>query len=214
MKELIILAKDFSVPMALVDFIPVILFLLGGIILIDSLGNKMNKTQFSLFSSGIIFIVAAGALKATYKLLYAANICDFDSLNKMFFPTQSIGFLLAGIGLILFVIKTKNSNKLLNVAPPVFSGTFLFVGFMCGGLLLMDIALCILSKKVKKCSLMILFIISFVCSLCMGYLSSQDFEQAAMNWIAEGVNVVGQTSFFVGAYLLRKNGLKELIIGE
>ena len=51
---------------------------------------------------------------------------------------------------------------------------------------------------------MILFIISFVCSLCMGYLSSQDFAQASMNWIAEGVNIIGQGSLLVGVLLLNK----------
>jgi len=41
----------------------------------------------------------------------------------------------------------------------------------------------------------------------MGYLSSQDFAQASMNWIAEGVNVVGQGAFLAGVLLLHKNGL-------
>ena len=41
----------------------------------------------------------------------------------------------------------------------------------------------------------------------MGYLSSRKFDNAAMNWIAEGVNTVGQGALFVGAVLLHKNGL-------
>lgn len=41
----------------------------------------------------------------------------------------------------------------------------------------------------------------------MGYLSSRNFDNAAMNWIAEGVNTVGQGALFVGAVLLHKNGL-------
>ena len=44
----------------------------------------------------------------------------------------------------------------------------------------------------------------------MGYLSSQDFAEAAMNWIAEGVNVVGQGTLLLGAILLHKNGLAGL----
>jgi hypothetical protein len=35
-----------------------------------------------------------------------------------------------------------------------------------------------------------------------------------MNWIAEGVNIVGQGSFLAGAYLLHKNGLASLEIRE
>ncbi len=198
----IILTKQFSVPMALVDYIPVVLFGIACFILIKSFTKDMNKAQFTLFASGVINVFVAGFLKATYKLLYAANICDFEPLNNMFFPVQSIGFLLAGIGMIWYVL--NNKKTLLLSVPPVYNGTFLFVGFMCGGLLLLDIALCIISKRMKKPMYMILFILSFICSLCMGYLSSQDFAQASMNWIAEGVNVIGQGVLLIGVVLLNK----------
>ena len=52
--------------------------------------------------------------------------------------------------------------------------------------------------------------LSFICSLGMGYLSSQDFAQAAMNWIAEAVNIVGQGTLLTGTYLLHQNGLADL----
>ena len=81
---------------------------------------------------------------------------------------------------------------------------------MVAGLGVMDTVLCILAAKLKKPGLIAIFVLSFVCSLGMGYLSSKDFTEAAMNWIAEGVNVVGQGSLLVGAYLLHKNGLAEL----
>lgn len=211
MRELLMLAKDFSISMALVDYIPVILFGCAIVILIRSLGSKMNKAQFALFSAGSINVFAAGFLKATYKFLYAAGICDFEALNHMFFPVQSIGFLLAGTALIWFVLeKNFSKNKLNSAVPPVFSGTFLFVGLMCTGLLLLDVALCVISKRLKKSWVMILFILSFVCSLGMGYLSSQDFEQASMNWIAECVNIVGQGTLFAGVLILRKSGLEDL----
>jgi hypothetical protein len=74
----------------------------------------------------------------------------------------------------------------------------------------MDAVLCILSAKLKKPWMIALFALSFVCSLCMGYLSSQNFAETSMNWIAEGVNVVGQGTFLVGVVLLHKNGLAAL----
>ena len=55
-----------------------------------------------------------------------------------------------------------------------------------------------------------MYLLSFVCSLCMGYLSSQDFAQASMNWIAEGINVIGQGSLLGGVWMLHKAGLKDL----
>ena len=202
--------KDFSVSMALVDYIPVIFFAIASVILMRDLYNKMSKGAFALFAAGTIDITCAGALKATYKLLYALGACDFEALNDMFFPVQSIGFLLAGIGILAMLCHKQSKNTVAAVAPPVFSGTFVFVGLMVAGLGIMDVVLCILSAKLKKSGLIALFVLSFVCSLCMGYLSSQDFAEASMNWIAEGVNVVGQGALLAGAVLLHKNGLAEL----
>ena len=202
--------KDFSVSMALVDYIPVILFATAAVILMRDLYNKMSKGAFALFAAGCIDIVCAGALKATYKLLYALALCDFEALDAMFFPVQSIGFLLAGIGILAMICCRQSKSGLLAVAPPVFSGTFVFVTLMVAGLGLLDAVLCILAVKLKKTGVIVLFVISFACSLCMGYLSSQDFAQAAMNWIAEGINVAGQGALLAGAILLHRNGLEEL----
>lgn len=199
--------KDFSISMALVDYIPVIFFAVAVVILMRDLYNKMSKGAFALFAAGTIDIICAGALKATYKLLYAAGVCDFEALNHMFFSVQSIGFLLAGIGIIALICCKQSKSTLLSVAPPVFTGTFVFVALMVLGLGLMDVALCIISAKMKKPSLIVFFVISFICSLCMGYLSSQDFAQASMNWIAEGVNIVGQGALLMGVLSLHKNGL-------
>jgi hypothetical protein len=96
----------------------------------------------------------------------------------------------------------------------VFSGTFVFVGLMVAGLGIMDTVLCILAGKLKKPALIAVFVISFVCSLCMGYLSSQDFAEALMNWIAEGVNVIGQGTLLLGVCLLHKYGLADYKIRE
>lgn len=204
--------NDFSISMALVDYIPVILFFFASSILMRDLYSKMTKASFALFAAGSLNITIAGALKATWKLLYAADVCNFEALDHMFFPVQSIGFLLAGAGILMMLFKNPNkgASALAAVAPPIFSGTFVFVGLMVAGLGVMDAVLCILAVKLKKPALIAIFVLSFVCSLCMGYLSSQDFAEASMNWIAEGVNVVGQGTFLIGAILLHKNGLSDL----
>ena len=216
--------KHFSVDMALVDYIPVICFAIGAIILLRDLYNKMSKGAFALFSAGVIDVTMAGALKATYKLLYALGVCDFTKLDAMFFPVQSIGFLLAGLGVIAMLTHRQEEKKLNSfalpvmlvamtaVAPEVYTGTFVFVGLMVAGLGLLDVVLCILAKKVGKPGLIALYVFSFICCLCMGYLSSKDFAEASMNWIAECVNVVGQGTFLAGAIVLHKNGLADLTL--
>lgn len=218
--------KHFSVSMALVDYIPVICFAIGAVILLRDLYNKMSKGAFAIFSAGVIDVTMAGALKATYKLLYALGVCDFTKLDAMFFPVQSIGFLLAGVGILAMLIYRQEEKRLNSVAlpvmlvamtavaPDVFTGTFVFVALMVAGLGLLDAALCILAKKIGKPWLIALYVFSFVCCLGMGYLSSKDFAEASMNWIAEGVNVVGQGTFLAGAIILHKNGLAELELAK
>lgn len=206
--------NDFSVSMALVDYIPVIFFAIASVILLRDLYNKMSKGAFALFSAGVIDVTVAGALKATWKLLYAAGACNFEALDHMFFPVQSIGFLLAGVGILAMLVHKQTKTAVLAAAPPVFTGTFVFVGLMVAGLGIMDFVLCALAVKLKKPWLIAIFAVSFVCSLGMGYLSSQDFAEAAMNWIAEGVNVVGQGTLLLGAVLLNKNGLADLRLRE
>ena len=202
--------NDFSVGMALFDYIPVIFFALGAVILLRDLYNKMSKGAFALFAAGVINVAMAGFLKATWKLLYAGAQIDISAFNAMFFPVQSIGFLLAGIGIILMLSKKQKGTKTLSVVPVV-SITFPYlVLVMVAGLGLMDAGLCILAKKLKKPAVIAIFVLSFVCCLGMGYLSTKDFEKASMNWIAEGVNFCGQGLFLLGAWMLHKAGLSEL----
>ncbi len=199
--------KDFTIIMAIVDYIPVIFFIVGAGILKRDLYNKMSKTAFSLFATGSTNVALAGLLKATYKLLYAANICDFKILSDMFFITQAIGFMFMGLGLVLTLI--QKNDVIVATAPVLFSGTFLFIAIMVLGLGAMDICLSLLAKKLNKNKTIIFFIVSFVCSLMMGYLSSRDFSQSFMNWLAQGINIVAQGAFLIGVVSLHRAGLKE-----
>lgn len=202
--------NHYTIPMALADFIPVAMFAVGSVILQRKLYHMMSKGAFALFAAGTINCVCAGFLKALYKLLYAAGVCDFESLRTLFFPTMSIGFLLAGIGLMAMMFHKQKAAYA--VAPPVFSGTFLFVGCTVVGLFLMYYVLSRLAVKLKKPALIIVFVLSFVFSLGMGYLSSRDFAAASMNWIAEGVNMLAQGFYLIGAIALSKAGVGELTI--
>ena len=204
----------YSIPMALVDFIPVILFGMAIFILQRDLYNKMSKGAYALFCAGTIDVFMAGILKALYKLLYAANICNFERLNAMFLPLQAIGFIMAGFAMICMIYLPQSEKNIYAVTPVVFSGTFIFILFMVLGLFGIDFSLIVLSKRLKKNKLIIYFVISFIFSLMMGYLSSKDFTLSYMNWVAEIVNTIGQGSLFIGVKLLSKSGLNELKIKE
>ena len=54
------------------------------------------------------------------------------------------------------------------------------------------------------------FVYAFVSVLVMGYLSSKDFGTSSMNWVAQGVNLLGQGAFLVGTILAHRFGLAKL----
>ena len=118
--------------------------------------------------------------------------------------------MLAGLCMLAMICHKQGTTLAAAVPPAVWKGTFFFVGLMVAGLGLMDAVLCILSARLKKKSAIVLFVLSFVCSLCMGYLLSKNFAEASMNWIAEGVNVVGQGTLLWGVLMLKKAGLEAL----
>ena len=62
--------KQFSISMAIVDYIPVLFFTVAAIMLQRDLYSKMSKGAFALFAAGTIDIMFAGFSKATYKLVY------------------------------------------------------------------------------------------------------------------------------------------------
>lgn len=233
--------KEYSLLMALLDYLPVMLFSSAVVIFIRGLYSKMSKGAFALFAAGTIDIIAAGFLKATYKLLYALGIADFAVLGDIFFPLQSLGFILAGTGIMAILLFRQTEEKeerdssikstmvisggiylavivlsillklfIKNGKTPYFKGTMIFVTLMILGLLMMDTGLAVMASKLGKKNIIWLYAVSFISSLAMGYLSSRNFDKAAMNWVAEGVNTIGQLSLLAAAVKQHNRGFEKL----
>lgn len=192
--------KQFSVSMALVDYIPVILFCLAFLTVYKDLKGKVSAAVRCMLAAGGILVNAAGGLKATYKLLYALGAGDFEWMSRQMFSNQAFGFLLLGVGLMLTI---KPVSKHLNAFLP----TMVLVLIMVIGLGAMDAVLAYYASKLKKKGALVCFIVSFFLSMMMGYLSSRDFTQASMNWIAQGINCAGMLFLFLGSRSLGKAGL-------
>ena len=199
---------NFTIPMALMDFVPVLFFGAAALLLQKDLYNKMSRTAFTLFATGTVNIFAAGFLKAMWKLLYAAGICDFAALNTMFLPVQSIGFLLAGVGIVLMISSRK--KVMAAVAPPLFSGSVIFIMMMTLGLGAICTVLSILAAKMKKHGAIALFVLAFLCSMGMGAMAGQDVTQAWVNWTEQAINCVSQGLLLWGVVILHRNGLKNI----
>lgn len=199
---------NFTIPMALMDYVPVACFAVTAVILLRDLYNKMFKGAYALLAAGCVNVFMAGFCKATWKLLYAANICDFVALEEMFLPVNSLGLLFVGLSLIGMLL-WKRKSVTLSVAPVAFTSGLPFIMMMVVGLGGLCAGLSVLSAKMKKAPVMILFILSFVCAMGMGYMSSKDSTLAIINWIEQSINTVSQACLMLGVILLHKAGLKD-----
>lgn len=198
--------------LSILDFVPCALFLFAAISLQRDLYNKMSKGCFAVFSTGTIMIICAGTLKAVWKILYYSRICDFTALNTMFFPLQTLGFVLSGVGIVSMICARQGSNTAyaVFVPPAVFSGTMIFVSLMIAGLTAIVVGLSRLASKLRRKRLIVLFVLCLFFELAMGYLSSRDSSSITLNWIEESVNVLGMLCLFLGARGLHKAGLSDL----
>ena len=91
-----------TVPMALMDFLPVLLFGAAWVILYRDLKNKLDLCSGILLPLGAVLVFAAGFGKAIWKLQTALGVAPVELFNRAFFPCQSVGFIL--LGQVLFFI--------------------------------------------------------------------------------------------------------------
>lgn len=90
--------EEFTLALALVDFIPVLAF--GIAIIMISIGFNSK-----LFLLGAIVSLLAGVFKVTWKLILGTTKKDVKWLNKCFLPMQSGGFVIMLLAIIINIGK-------------------------------------------------------------------------------------------------------------
>lgn len=213
------------------DILPVVLFLIGSVILLRALYDKMVKGCYVLLAGGSIMVFSAGVLKAFHKIFMGAFRIDYIILDKQFTPTQSIGFLLlflAMIGMFTshnkdYIDSQKTAKTSLFALPallflaeevklgdsglPAYTNLWPFLALMILGAAGFLILLAVISFKMRRIPEMILFLVSCIFMVGMGYLSTKrGFEGA---WLQISCNVCYQTCFLIGCILLKKHGLSK-----
>ena len=61
-----------SIPMAIVDLIPVVLFFMAALLLLKDLYNKLYKGAYALLATGSIMVLTGGIFKALWKVFDTA----------------------------------------------------------------------------------------------------------------------------------------------
>lgn len=208
--------SGFSVPMALLDFIPVALFFFGSLRIGKDLSKRMNTADKLVYYWGFLYITGAGTTKALHKLIYAVSGKNIVWMKGQFFVNQSLGFLLMGIAL-LYSLRLTSKSAAADGQESEESGKE-YVIIPNGALVCMIIvgmcavysSLCKYASKLKCTKAIVMLVISFFLYLGMGYLSSKDFDSAKMNWIAQCLNTSAQALYLLGALMLHEAGLGKL----
>ena len=103
--------EGITVFMALVDFIPVLLFFAAAVILLKDLYNKMVKGAYALLAAGSLMVLIGGFYKVLWKCLVALEICDYPILDTSMFTLQGPGFLFVFAALAgMFTKYNKNQH--------------------------------------------------------------------------------------------------------
>jgi len=199
-----------TVPMAIMDFIPVVMFFVAAVILQRDLYNKLVKGAFALLAAGSIMVFLGGFYKASWKVLYALNICNFEALDIAMFPLQAPGFLLVFLGLTALKKKDFGSPTALAVAPVLYKSNLIFIIMQVisfGGI---QYCMARIALFMKKRFAAVLFVLSFIFILGMGYLGAKFDDSSSMHWLAQGTNILSQGCFMWGTLILHKAGLQDM----
>ncbi|MBQ0014348.1 MAG: hypothetical protein MJ111_00725 [Clostridia bacterium] len=203
------LTADYSVLMAIVDFLPVLFYFLAAWLVTKDLYPHVGKTTYALLSAGCYMVFIGGAFKALWKLLFCFGI-NYPVLFTSFFPMQGPGFCLYFAGLIMAFKGIKKDGAALNAvtATTMIASTPLLALQSIGSIGSL-VALAVMGFKRKSAIAGIYFILSLIFLLGMVGLSiAIDSSLGWANWLEQGVNTVGQVFFFLGALKMHKVGYK------
>lgn len=185
--------------LAIVDFIPTTLFLLGGLYLIKYTHRNTSQLFYVLMLIGVISVVYGGYSNAVWKFIYAVSGNDITFLNDLNVYFLSIGSLLIFISVIsVFIRYNKNRNTL--YAVPFFIPVISILTASTIGYLALLATICIERKLVKAGIALFLYM---VIGIAMAIFSIMD-DITWAHWVTQILNIIGSGAMLYGVYNLNK----------
>ena len=197
-----------TVPMALMDMIPVVLFNVVAVVLYRGLHKKMSGSQTAFFLGGAFMVGTGGALKALWKLLYAMEVCDYQLLSEQLFVTQGLGFLFIAIaftGLIFTNKHLKNRTACVAAVIPVVTTKLPFILMTFFGTTWWYVCIAVIAVRLRKFIALPFLILAYIAIVFNAALGSS-FERTSgiMNWVGQFVNTAAQAFLLLAALHIRK----------
>lgn len=200
--------ETYTLPLALLDFVPNIAFLVGAYFLVQTVILARGKPCSRMCMAGALLVFAGGTLKATWKLLFTLGIADVQWMSQIQFILLAPGFL----ALLVTAIRLARTRPL--EAPAI---TMALVAWKIPLLAIMTLSslgaqgiLTYISFRRKAPLAASLFIVAVLCMLGMSGMASGSEQTVASQWIEESMNSIGQIAFAVACWLLYRNYAAEM----
>ena len=213
---------EFTVPMALEDFIPVIFTAVGLYFLLKSFIRR-HRNLCSLACLGATLIITDGFLKATWKLIYAAAGVDVAWMKDSLFLLMGPGFIFVAWALWCglkdqpLTLKKVWFIPLIIVIPSLIVSYYLAMtqsGRSWARVLLILTTIGILftngqiiadSLKRKLFLPIILLIINIITIFGQAFISQLP-QTTALHWLGQINNTISWGAFAIGVWLWQRRG--------
>jgi hypothetical protein len=195
------MTETYTLSLSLLDFIPNLAFLTGAYYLIKIVQLKNRSFFFYAAIVGSLLVFLGGTLKAIWKLLVTVGVGDFHLLSNAQFPLHAPGFFLLFICMIFLLRQEKKNTQIKLMSIAVWKIPLLAVLTISS--LGMNGILAYLSFKRKANFSGILFLFAFLSLFTMAGMAGGE-QGIIKQWIEEIINLMGQTAFAVGSFLLLK----------
>jgi hypothetical protein len=193
--------ETYPLSLALFDFVPVTMFLIGGFFLVRIAIMQRGNQCGRMVMAGALLIFLGGFLKATWKLLYAAEVANIQWMSQIQFVLLAPGFVALLVAAILLARGRRKNNN-----PPLLAIAVWKIPFLA----LMTLAsmgangiLAYISFRRGAKLAAVGFIVAFLCLVGMGAMASGE-QTLAKQWLEESINTTGQLGFMIGSILLYK----------
>jgi hypothetical protein len=211
---------QYTISLALVDFLPVIFTALG-LIYIARMVSHISKAHGQTAYIGAVLTVAGGFFKAVWKLLIASSggTIDINWMEDGLFVWMAPGYVLL-LWSVWQTVRGVNNKKMLNawIAPLVFiailfAGSFylytsnptapawerVLLSVMVLATVVTGILLIVFGFRQKMPLAGWLFIINLVGIFLLNGLARMDAQTIALQWIEEAINAIAWLGFAIAA---------------
>jgi hypothetical protein len=215
----------YTLPLALVDFLP-ILFSALGMFFVSRMAGRWGRALMQMATAGAVLIITGGLFKAIWKTIMAVTngTVDVRWMDEGLFVWMAPGFVLMAWA--MWGAAQGAQNKSLKLAWPVPLGIivvmFLASGYLAlsrpdaptwsrvllGVMVLATVAvsvlLIILSIRLKMPLMAGLFLLNLVGVFILNGLARIDEQTITLQWIEESINTVSWLAFAVAAWKLHR----------